>query len=271
MIRMSLKTILASPATTAFFKGRVQVPKVDSPLLVRVSRGEGSPQLVGSGFDYALRFGLQARFPCLARQTAGERGAELGFSFGHSPDDVSNALLEAHNAIEVARKGAAGTELTSDVAAACLRLAAFESIYRSGRPDGFTRHPAATEVAELQALFEIVPWEEFTPEERIHLNPTFGEGSRAVGGADADLVLDDTMIEVKTVARSRLSLAIIRQLLCYAILARRFGLDGDDSSTEITELGVYFARAGSLVRASLAECLLSDEEEVIQFLLEERH
>lgn len=269
---MSLKTILDSPATTAFFKGRIRVPKVDPPLLVRVSPGEGLPQLVGSGFDYALRFGLQARFFCVALgQTAAEVGAGLGVSFGHSPDDVSNAVLEARDAIEVAREGAAGTELTSDVAAACLRLAAFESIYRSGRPDGFTRHPAATEVAELRALFEIVPWEEFAPEERIHLNPTFGEGSEAVGGAGADLVLDDTMIEVKTVARSRLSPKIIRQLLCYAVLARRFGLDGDDSSTEITELGVYFARAGSLVRASLAECLLSAEEEVVQFLLEERH
>ena len=34
--------------------------------------------------------------------------------------------------------------------------------------------------------------------EKCYLNPTFGDASNLVGGADADIILDDMLIDIKT-------------------------------------------------------------------------
>ena len=68
------------------------------------------------------------------------------------------------------------------------------------------------------------------------LNPTF-EGSRDVGGADADLVVNGTLIDIKTTVRPEIKPDWIRQLLGYVLL---------DYSVrhQIKAIGLYMARQG---------------------------
>jgi hypothetical protein len=79
------------------------------------------------------------------------------------------------------------------------------------------------------------------------LNPTFA-GSGHVGGADADLILDGRLIEIKTTADARLDQGWLLQLLGYVLL------DWDDEY-KIDGIGVLYARQAALARWRLDEVL----------------
>lgn len=70
------------------------------------------------------------------------------------------------------------------------------------------------------------------------LNPVFAQ-SRAVGGADADLISDGMLLEIKTTINPRIDGAWIRQLLGYLLLDTA-------GEFEVTSLGLYLARQGRL-------------------------
>jgi hypothetical protein len=71
------------------------------------------------------------------------------------------------------------------------------------------------------------------------LNPTFAGGGD-VGGADADLIVEDTLIDIKVTSNLRIDPTWIRQLLGYALL------DYDDEY-RIRAVGLYLARHCVLV------------------------
>lgn len=79
------------------------------------------------------------------------------------------------------------------------------------------------------------------------LNPTFA-GSRSVGGADADLVLNHCLVEVKTTINPRLDPLWLLQLLGYVIL------DWDDAH-EMDAIGVLLARQAVLPRWPLDDVM----------------
>ena len=84
------------------------------------------------------------------------------------------------------------------------------------------------------------------------LNPTFA-GSADVGGADADLILDGCLVEIKATVDPKLTKKWLYQLLGYSFL------DYEDA-LGIRELGIYFARQGVMLRWPLQELIdrLSD-------------
>lgn len=81
------------------------------------------------------------------------------------------------------------------------------------------------------------------------LNPTF-EGSKDIGGADADLILDDYLIDIKTTVNPRVDPQWLYQLLGYVLLdySDRYQLRG---------VGLYLARQGLLLRWEMSEFLES--------------
>ena len=79
------------------------------------------------------------------------------------------------------------------------------------------------------------------------LNPTFA-GSAYVGGADADLILDRRLIEIKTTVETRLDHGWLLQLLGYVLL------DWDDEY-KIDGIGVLYARQAALARWRLDDVL----------------
>ena len=79
------------------------------------------------------------------------------------------------------------------------------------------------------------------------LNPVF-EGSKDVGGADADLIVDGTLLEIKTTIKQEIGQEWIWQLLGYALL------DYNDQFG-IADIGVYMARQGLCFQWDLEEAL----------------
>lgn len=80
-----------------------------------------------------------------------------------------------------------------------------------------------------------------------NLNPTF-KRSRAVGGADGDLIIDSTLFEVKTTKSQRPDRDWIYQLLGYVLL-------DEDDELGITDVGFVLGRIPALVSWPLDELL----------------
>ncbi len=140
----------------------------------------------------------------------------------------------------------------------CIVLSCFEQIARSGpHPNDrvFADNPK-TSVSELLSIAE----DEWTADicamswlfhDRCQtllsspaiLNPIFA-GSADVGGADADLIVDGCLIDIKATVNAELSRNWLYQLLGYSLL------DYDDEF-DIREVGIYFARQGVTLQWSL--------------------
>jgi hypothetical protein len=82
----------------------------------------------------------------------------------------------------------------------------------------------------------------------LFLNPIFA-GSGEIGGADADLISDGCLIDVKTTVDPKFTRTrLLYQLLGYVLL------DYDDAYA-IRSVGVYLSRQGLLIRWQLADLL----------------
>ncbi len=146
----------------------------------------------------------------------------------------------------------------------CVVLALFEQVFRAGPRKGsplfsLPRNPAIGDLLALARptwlddLANLVraSWqaiEPFTsPGHRLTLNPVF-EGSSHVGGADADLVLDGVLWEVKTTITNRVRPEWIHQLLGYVLLdySDRYGIRG---------VSILFPRQGLRKEWGLGELL----------------
>ena len=231
---------------------------------ILVDRVVASPQRLGVAFDYLVRFGLANRYDAVAQPTKAEWAAGMGEDWGRNSLDDLEAV---HGAVEEVREGTRADRLDKSTGEAGIVLAAYELLYRSQRPETVDVPPRRDEVAELMRLFEIVPWDEFQPTERLMLNPGFGEGSEVLGGADADIVLDDVVIEIKTVSNKKPNLEMIRQAVCYALLANRFGLNREKMSAGIDQIGFYLARSGSLLTCALSDCVDPEDHDAVLNLL----
>ena len=140
----------------------------------------------------------------------------------------------------------------------CVVLALFEEVARTGLYSQspltlLASNPTVPEfldVAEPQWIEDLssLSWafhdehEDFLYQLAI-LNPTF-EGSRDTGGADADLILDGCLTDIKTTINPKLKANWLYQLLGYVLL------DYSDQHS-IREVAIYLARQKKLVRWSL--------------------
>ena len=79
------------------------------------------------------------------------------------------------------------------------------------------------------------------------LNPIF-DGSPDIGGADGDVIVDGTLIDIKTTKRSEIDRKWIWQLLGYALL------DYSDSH-QIRSIGLYMARQGILFKWDIEDVI----------------
>ena len=199
--------------------------------------------------DYAIRFGLQARGWARGRRLVAEAGARM-----LKGTQAHFARIRLRNAVQRLQ----GTTFGAPQARACLDLASLETIYRAGYSTTIGQPRSAAQVRELEHLVSIVPWDWFEPTRELLLNPTFGDGSRGVGGADADLYLDGCVLELKTTQSAFFGLPIVRQLVGYAALAWRFGVDG--ATTRPDSIGVYFCRTGRWRMFELNEVVRDHEE-----------
>ena len=130
-----------------------------------------------------------------------------------------------------------------------LSLAFMEAVYRRGElPHSPLISPEPHWLDDMREL----SWKFYDDHNHLlslphTLNPAF-EGSYDVGGADADLIVDGALLEIKATVRPEINLDWIRQLLGYVLL------DYSDSH-QIKAIGLYMARQGILFQWELEDAI----------------
>lgn len=226
-----------------------------------VQAGEQYPYgTLGAAIDYRVRYAF-AITPyhefvawhgavLLARSGSYSRG--LVQAFFERLDATVNALQPVGRILDTA------DEQTLD--RFCIVLSLFEQVYRSNAyvrgplllptvkrsVEELLAIPQATELDDLSALFALFYDRHHDLLARPHvLNPTFA-GSLDVGGADADFIVDDCLIDVKATILPQIKADFLYQLAGYVLL------DYNDTY-HITSVGIYMARQGMLFSWPLAE------------------
>lgn len=215
--------------------------------------------LVGTAFDYRLRMHLECDLTKSSVLSKGilkllERGSGLGEAVDQRWGDATRALfsaLPAPNPDLMARASVVLAWLDwgfrsegkwSDGLRAVARSCA-----EAGEPDweSYTRtisDPVANEVAAIMRITKL-------PSAKSVICGTSFSGSVFVGGADADLILDGRLYDVKCTLKPREDLPYnVRQLIGYALL------DWNDAY-DLGEVGFYFARQGKWISWPLPDLI----------------
>ncbi len=151
-------------------------------------------------------------------------------------------------------------KVTDDLVRASVFLAKLDVTVRAGFIDANMDNIEQDKIEELKELLSVVPWDKFKAKKYCMLNPTFGDGSVLVGGADADLIVDDTLIDIKTVQKLSVTRDHLNQLIGYYLLSivDRNGLGGE---FRLKNVAIYFARYGYLWSFPLSNYYTEQEYE----------
>jgi len=141
-----------------------------------------------------------------------------------------------------------------------LVLAKIDGIFRSGgiMPENFETDER--DIEDLKNLISIIPPDKFKTEKLCFLNPDFGNASLMVGGGDADIIIGDSLIDIKTTKELKFSREYFIQLISYYILNKIGGIGDYKEKIEINKLGIYFSRYGYLYEFNIKDIIISDEQ-----------
>ncbi|HEY1197820.1 MAG TPA: hypothetical protein VGG32_03735 [Thermoplasmata archaeon] len=211
--------------------------------------------LVGTAFDYLLRWELERRNPSavdrewVATTTVTRLLPLLG---PEKIDPFTKSLyVRVHDEAEAFhRRWLELREPTpNDVIQAArivLCLAKIDPLYRAGvvLPDVYVFDPR--DVEDIETLYSIAPWEVLGGARgaSVLLNPDYGVWSRRLDGADADLVVGSTLVDLKTSKYNDIE-KHFPQLVGYYALGELYRQD-EPSYPEVERAGIYWCRHGYL-------------------------
>lgn len=231
--------------------------KIDS--MHRVEPRSNRYTLVGTAFDYLLRFEIQRRAPhaisegWVAEHAAGVYCVGEATVLVRRNDEDAKEVQKRARIVEDAKAALAVYLKTkkperielAELAAHAIRLAGLDTIVRTGRRDLWLKQVASEDVEDLLSMLQIVPFDFLLHSKPILLNPTFGEASGALRGADADLITGDLLVDFKATTKNTIDSRDLDQLLGYFLLGRR-QRRVDTTFPEIRRVAIYFCRHGYL-------------------------
>jgi hypothetical protein len=242
---MSLTSFLDLKDVKAKFRETFPKPSLSPLGEMRAAPLTKNYSLVGTAFDYLLRFYLEHHY--WFTQTYGWIAQMASFSplveqepiLAEQVDGIIREAQEQHKAY--LRHG----QITEGLIRSCLFLAQLDPIYRRrvivpdlGRVDG-------QDIIDLNNLLSLVTPDTLKSEKICLLDPTFGASS-LVGGADVDLVIDDMIIDIKTTIDPTLRRKHFNQIVGYYMLYRLAGINGAPINHQINRLAIYSSRFASL-------------------------
>lgn len=221
-------------------------PKLDKSMMLLAEPLTKRYGLVGTAFDYIFRFYLERlnNSNNTSKIWVAEQAIER-LKFHKEKYEIGIKII---NSVKEHRKEFIKTgELSKELIRQTLRMSYLDPVFRAGQGVEYIGTDADIEdVNDIENLFLLVKESMFKAENICILNPTFGQASRYVGGADADIIIDNKLIDIKTTKKLEFTLNYFCQIIGYLILHRISGIDGEKEKIEINQLGVYYSRFGYL-------------------------
>jgi len=254
---MSMTDFLRRPEIQQKFRKEFRIHRLGAKKELLAAPQTNRYSLIGTAFDYLLRFHIERHVPkAEGSEWVSKKGLErlpLCATAVYYIDDGEFVEAPAVKAGQSAFKRALAAyseymesgEITDRLLRGVIHLAKLDTVYRCGFVDENMGGADRADVRDLRNLLGLVNLGDFRAKRLCLLNPGFA-ASKLVGGADADLVIDSMLVDVKTTKRFELSRETFNQLIGYMLLHEMGGFDGAKSKQKITRLGVYFSRFGHL-------------------------
>lgn len=239
---MSLTSFLANSDVRERFKQEFPKPKFTLKKEMLAPPVTTSYSLVGTAFDYLFRFYLERLNPGTISQmwVAAAGPFHMNLLRGDPPTkkNQGHAILEKAK-VSYERYLQDGL-LSDELLRHTILLAHLDVIYRAGMIPDFKVDEG--NIDDLRKLISVVDPNLFKAKQVCILNPTFGEGSALVGGADCDLILDSALIDIKTTKKLELARDYLNQVIGYYLLSQIASIEGAPAGHEINTLGIYYSR-----------------------------
>ena len=203
--------------------------------------------LVGTAFDYLLRFYLKhlnsnaVEREYWVAEAAVEWLSNYPETYKKAGKIVSQAKIRVQNFLKTG-------QMNDDLIESALLLGGLDPILRAAAGLEDIGLSCKEDLEDLKNLISLVDPSIFKARRICLLNPTFGAASHMVGGADADLVIDDTLIDVKATKNLQLKGEDFHQLMGYYTLHEISGVGEITPKLEIKHLAIYYARHGYLYK-----------------------
>ncbi|MFA4861416.1 hypothetical protein [Methanoregula sp.] len=272
---MSLTQFLQDPEVKDRFRSEFKKPAVTRKMLLQAPPQTNNYSLVGSAFDYLLRFYLEYHNQTTRKSNIwlADTALTLLESWIRRGQITKEQFISVQKIVENAKARhktfLQNGDLTDELIGSAIQLARLEMVYRIGILSEYIESIRSEDVQDLKKMISLIPPEKFHANNICILNPTFGFASKVVGGADADLIIDDTLIEIKTTINPKFERDYFNQLIGYMVLKRicemKILTEAPDAETKksdlpkeevydfsslpihkITKVGVYFSRYGVL-------------------------
>jgi len=238
---MSLTSFIKEPDVRKKFAETFPLPKIELKAEIKAPPITKNYSLVGTAFDYLLRFYIKQNNP---KAIAKEWIAEIALQCVEEGALKNQLEKTVDNAKIIYQKYLDDGNLTDDVLRIAILLAKIDPIYRAGYIDPNINVVDDGDIQDLRNLINLVEKDNFIAKKICLLNPTFGKASSLVDGADADIVIDDRIIDMKTTKFLKLKEQDFHQLIGYYILSLLGGIDGSKDKINIETVSIYFCRHG---------------------------
>ena len=261
-----------------------KIPPHDLSAVMSAPPLSKSYPLVGTAIDYLIRFKVKhinanrlvaaddwiadQALDMLRVRLLSKGSTKIGLGRMGERSVSAKKLLENLEANHKAAKKRVAVYLksgrvTDELVESALFLARLDAFYRAGVVDPGFMEPDADALQDARGVLLQTRDEHFKVRRSCYLNPTFGKGSTMVGGADADLILDDLLVDIKTTMHLRLERKYFDQLNCYYVLSLIGGINGNPKNKSVKSIGIYFSRHSLMWSASISD--LASEEDWKEF------
>ena len=264
---MSLSSFLLNQDVKARFKEEFSRPKFALKKELLAPPVTKHYMLVGTAFDYLMRFYTKRLNPeAITQKWVAEESVErmkwLGLALDSQrvPFEIDDNLLgEAQEMLSQAKIAYSdyikSGEMSDEVIKCTILLAQLDAYFRAqfiGEDFGIIDDG---DEADLQKLISLVVPASFRTKELCLLNPTFGQASKLVKGADADLVIDNVLIDIKTTTKLEFKRDHFNELIGYYTLHKLGGIPNAPVEPNIEDLGIYYSRYGELYTFPVTEAI----------------
>lgn len=274
---MSLTSLLSDPSHQALRdQFKLVFPKPDIQLKGQLLAPPITTNysVVGQAFDYLLRFKLERQHGsllsapkhwiadgCYHQLMISIRKSESEYLMvGQHRNIPKNRIAfqdmivgeyqkAKENHLRFLKNGRVNDELVKS----CLFLARLDVLQRAKMIDQNLGNESAEDVEDVKRIYSLVRSSKFAAKEHCIVNPNFNKGSLLVGGADADLILDDTLIDIKVIKELKVTRNQFNQLIGYYILSLVGGVNQSPKFKPINSIGIYFARHAVLWKVPISE------------------
>jgi hypothetical protein len=251
---MSLTSFLKYKDVKEKFKQEFPMPKFNLSGDLLAAPKTNHYIRMGIAFDYLMRFYLKR---INRNAITGVWVAEVACAYAIKLINDDKILKKIINILKDSKKIYSEYlktgEMNDEVIKTCLLLAPLDLFRRGLFIDPYMGTTNPRDIEDLKDLIKLVNPKEFKSRKICMLNPTFGKASTLVGGADMDLLLDNTLIDIKTTKFLKLKRDYLNQLIGYYILFLIGGIDDAPPKAKVEFIGVYYSRHGLLYKIPIRE------------------